>query len=217
MSLLFEPLTLRSLTLRNRVWLAPMCQYSAVDGVPNDWHLVHLGARATGGFGLVFTEASAVTPEGRISPQDAGIWNDEQAAAWRRIVDFVHGQGAPIGVQLAHAGRKASSARPWEGGLGLKRDQDPWQTIGPSAIAPGAAWQEPRAMDEADMAQVREAFVTAAKRALPWIIGVAAGRHRQHECEHRNGTCDQMRHEAEIPSYTHDRAVRIASIVPQSH
>jgi 2,4-dienoyl-CoA reductase-like NADH-dependent reductase (Old Yellow Enzyme family) len=89
-SKLFEPITLRSLTARNRIWLAPMCQYSAVDGVPNDWHLVHLGARATGGFGLVLTEASAVLPEGRISPEDAGIWNDEQAEAWRRIVDFVH-------------------------------------------------------------------------------------------------------------------------------
>src|SRR3954470_21775867 len=93
-SKLFEPITLRSLTARNRVWLAPMCQYSAVDGVPNDWHLVHLGSRAVGGFGLVMTEASAVVPEGRISPEDAGIWNDEQAQAWRRIVDFVHAQGA---------------------------------------------------------------------------------------------------------------------------
>ena len=115
MSHLFTPVRLRSTTIRNRVWVAPMCQYSAVDGVPNDWHLVHLGSFARGGAGLVLTEATAVSPEGRISPSDTGIWNDEQVAAWARIVDFVHGQGATAGIQLAHAGRKASTRPPFEG------------------------------------------------------------------------------------------------------
>jgi len=112
-SALFEPLTLRGLTVRNRIWLAPMCQYSVErrDGVPTDWHLVNLGARAQGGFGLLLTEATAVTPDGRISPQDTGLWNDTQRDAWARIVDFAHEQGAAIGVQLAHAGRKASTYR----------------------------------------------------------------------------------------------------------
>ena len=103
MTQLFSPMTLRGLTVRNRVWLPPMCQYSCEnrDGVPGQWHLTHLGARAAGGFGLIITEASAVVPEGRISPQDAGIWNDEQAQAWTPIVDFAHAQGAAIGIQLA--------------------------------------------------------------------------------------------------------------------
>ena len=108
---LFEPITLALATVKNRVWLPPMCQYScfAGDGVPTDWHLVHLGARAQGGFGLVIAEASAVDPDGRISPNDAGIWNDEQAEAWQRVVDFVDSQDAAIAIQLAHAGRKAST------------------------------------------------------------------------------------------------------------
>src|SRR6195952_2582695 len=137
LSKLFEPITLRSLTARNRVWLAPMCQYSAVDGVPNDWHLVHLGARATGGFGLVMTEASAVVPEGRISPQDAGIWNDEQAEAWRRVVDFVHAQGAVAAMQPAHAVRKASTKRPWDGTGSVSEDEGGWRSVGPTDQAFG--------------------------------------------------------------------------------
>ena len=118
MSALFEPFKLKDVTLRNRIAIPPMCQYSVEqrDGVPTDWHLVHLGARAQGGFGLILTEATAVTTEGRISPQDTGIWNDTQRDAWARIADFVHGQDAALGIQLAHAGRKASSGRPWEGG-----------------------------------------------------------------------------------------------------
>lgn len=117
MAKLFEPITLRGLTVSNRVWLAPMCQYSCEnrDGMPGHWHLVHLGARATGGFGLILTEAAAVLPEGRISPQDAGIWSDAHAEAWAPIVDFAHSQGAAIGMQLAHAGRKASTYRPFVG------------------------------------------------------------------------------------------------------
>jgi len=111
-TLLFEPLTLRGATFRNRIWLASMCQYSATDGLPNDWHLAHLGGFAMGGFGLVLTEATSVVPEGRISPQDTGLWNDAQVAAWRRITGFIHDRRTLAGVQLAHAGRKASTYRP---------------------------------------------------------------------------------------------------------
>jgi 2,4-dienoyl-CoA reductase-like NADH-dependent reductase (Old Yellow Enzyme family) len=116
MSRLFTPLTLRELTLPNRAWLSPMCQYSAgADGVPTDWHLVHLGARIVGGFGLVLTESTAVSPEGRISPQDTGLWADAQVAGWRRITAFAHAHDTPIGVQLGHAGRKASTFAPGRG------------------------------------------------------------------------------------------------------
>src|SRR3954447_10837968 len=114
MSQLFTPIRLRDLEIRNRVWVSPMCQYSSADGMPDDWHLVHLGSFARGGAGLVFTEASAVLPQGRISPVDAGIWNDGQAKAWARVVDFVHARGATAGIQLAHAGRKASTTPPFE-------------------------------------------------------------------------------------------------------
>ena len=166
MSHLFEPITLRSLTVRNRVWLAPMCQYSATDGVPNDWHLVHLGARATGGFGLVLTEAAAVVPEGRISAQDAGLWNDEQAEAWRRIVDFVHGQGAAVGVQLAHAGRKASTYRPWADEAGsVPLSDGGWTTVAPSAV-PFEGYAEPAALSTDEIADVATAFADATTRAV---------------------------------------------------
>ena len=167
MSQLFEPLTLRSLTVRNRVWLAPMCQYSATDGVPDDWHLVHLGARATGGFGLILTEAAAVVPEGRISPQDAGIWNDEQAEAWRRIVDFVHGQGAAIGVQLAHAGRKASTYRPWAERVRLRArwPRAAGRRSAPSAV-PFEGYAEPAALSTEEIAGVVTAFAEATTRAV---------------------------------------------------
>jgi 2,4-dienoyl-CoA reductase-like NADH-dependent reductase (Old Yellow Enzyme family) len=166
LSNLFEPITLRSLTVRNRVWLAPMCQYSAIDGVPDDWHLVHLGARATGGFGLVLTEAAAVVPEGRISPEDAGIWNDEQTQAWRRIVDFVHSQGAAIGVQLAHAGRKASTYRPWAEQSGsVPESEGGWTTSAPSAV-PFVGYAEPAALTVEEIADVVTAFAEATKRAL---------------------------------------------------
>ncbi|MCW2849189.1 MAG: NADH:flavin oxidoreductase/NADH oxidase [Marmoricola sp.] len=163
---LFEPITLRSLTVRNRVWLAPMCQYSAVDGVPNDWHLVNLGARATGGFGLLLTEAAAVVPEGRISPEDAGLWNDEQTQAWRRIVDFVHGQGAAVGVQLAHAGRKASTYRPWADHDGsVPEAEGGWTTTAPSAVA-FEGYAEPAALSVAEIADVVTAFAEATRRAV---------------------------------------------------
>jgi 2,4-dienoyl-CoA reductase-like NADH-dependent reductase (Old Yellow Enzyme family) len=115
MSLLFTPIQLRGLEIRNRVWVSPMCQYSSTDGIVGPWHLVHLGSFARGGAGLVFSEAAAVLPDERISPQDAGIWNDAQRAAWAPIVDFAHSQGAHAGIQLAHAGRKASTLAPWHG------------------------------------------------------------------------------------------------------
>ncbi|WP_020015784.1 NADH:flavin oxidoreductase/NADH oxidase [Promicromonospora sukumoe] len=165
MSLLLEPVALRGLSLPNRAWLAPMCEYSADDGLPNDWHLVHLGARAVGGFGLVLTEATAVVPEGRISPQDTGIWNDEQTAAWKRIVDFVHERGAKIGIQLAHAGRKASTFRPWAAEQGTVPVADGgWPTVGPSAV-PYPGFATPSEMTAAQVADVPEQFAAAARRA----------------------------------------------------
>jgi 2,4-dienoyl-CoA reductase-like NADH-dependent reductase (Old Yellow Enzyme family) len=168
MSSLFDPLQLRDLTIPNRIFLAPMCQYQceARDGVPTDWHLVHLGARAAGGFGLLIAEATGVLPEGRITPNCTGIWNDEQVAAWRRIVDFCHTQGAAMAIQLQHAGRKASVYRDFEphhsGSVPL--EDGGWETIGPSAIPfPGLA--TPREATAADLAEVVAAFAAAARRA----------------------------------------------------
>ena len=162
---LFQPLTLRGTTFPNRAWVAPMCQYSAVDGVPGDWHLVHLGGLAKGGFGLVLAEATAVVPEGRISPQDTGIWNDDQQHAWARIVDFAHAQGTLIGVQLAHAGRKGSTYRPWAGSRGtVPADEGGWSAQAPSAVAyPG--YDEPEALDAGGLARVVAGFASAAARA----------------------------------------------------
>lgn len=166
MPALFDPITLRSLTVRNRAWLAPMCQYSSVDGMPSDWHLVHLGARATGGFGLLLTEAAAVSPEGRISPQDAGIWDDEQAGAWERVVDFVHGQGAAIGTQLAHAGRKGSTYRPWAPGHGtVPAAEGGWAPVGPSE-QPYPGYDAPQALDVEGVAAVVRDFRDAAVRSV---------------------------------------------------
>jgi anthraniloyl-CoA monooxygenase len=164
---LFAPLTLRSLTLKNRVVVSPMCQYSAQgDGVPHDWHLVHLGARAVGGAGLVMTEMTDVSPEGRITYGCTGLWNEAQERAWARIVDFVHHQpGAAIGVQLAHAGRKASCQLPWEGDGPLQPNERPWQTMGPSAIPFATGWHTPRQMTADDLALVTQQFVEATQRA----------------------------------------------------
>ena len=170
MSLLLSPCTLRGATARNRIWVAPMCQYSAASdgplaGVPGDWHLVHLGARAVGGAGVVLTEATAVSPEGRISPQDTGIWTDEQARAWARTAAFVQEQGALAGMQLAHAGRKGSSRRPWEGRGAVAPEDGGWVPVGPTADAyPGLA--QPAALDDAGIAKVRADFVAATRRAL---------------------------------------------------
>lgn len=166
MTHLFEPITLRSLAVRNRIWLAPMCQYSALDGVPGDWHLVNLGARASGGFGLLLTEATAVTPEGRISPEDTGIWNDEQAQAWRRIVDFVHDRGSVIGIQLAHAGRKASTYRPWAPERGSVPIEDGgWPTEAPSPVA-FKGYDTPEELTVDGLAGLVEAFAAAARRSV---------------------------------------------------
>jgi 2,4-dienoyl-CoA reductase-like NADH-dependent reductase (Old Yellow Enzyme family) len=165
LSQLFRPITLRELTVRNRVWVAPMCQYSAVDGVPDDWHLVHLGSFARGGAGLVLTEATAVLPEGRISPADTGLWNDDQQRAWSRIVDFLHARGAAAGMQLAHAGRKGSAQAPWVGRGGVADEDGGWTPVGPSASAyPGL--REPRPLDAAGIAAVVTAFGDTAERAL---------------------------------------------------
>jgi 2,4-dienoyl-CoA reductase-like NADH-dependent reductase (Old Yellow Enzyme family) len=161
---LFTPITLRGLTVRNRVWVAPMCQYSATDGLPNDWHLAHLASFARAGVGVVLTEATAVTPEGRISPQDTGLWNDEQTAAWRRITDFAHRQGAAIGVQLGHAGRKASTRPAWERGV-VGPEEGGWEPVAPSAAAyPGLL--DPRELTLAEIAALPSAFADAAERAL---------------------------------------------------
>ena len=161
---LFEPLTLRGTTFRNRAWVSPMCQYSSIDGLANDWHLVHLGSFASGRAGLVLTEATAVTPEGRISPEDLGLWSDAHAEALAPVVDFVRRQGVPFGFQLAHAGRKASTFSPWRGHDSVPLDAGGWEAVGPSA-EPFGRYAVPRAMTVDDIAATREAFAAAAVRA----------------------------------------------------
>ncbi|OZB60903.1 MAG: oxidoreductase [Lysobacterales bacterium 14-68-21] len=163
---LFEPLKQRSLTLRNRLVVAPMCQYSATDGLPEAWHMVHLGSRAVGGAALVISEATAVSPEGRISAGDVGLWNEAQQQAWAPITAFIHAQGAIAGVQLAHAGRKASAQRPWDGGGALAAGEGAWSTVAPSALPFDAGWHVPAALDEAGIAKVIDDFRAAARRAL---------------------------------------------------
>ncbi|HVV66043.1 MAG TPA: NADH:flavin oxidoreductase/NADH oxidase [Rhizomicrobium sp.] len=168
MSALFDKFTLKSVTMKNRIAVAPMCQYSAEDGVINDWHLVHLGSHAIGGAGLIVAEATAVSPEGRITPGCSGIWTDAQAQKWPRVIAFLKKHGAVAGMQIAHAGRKASANRPWEGDDHMKPD-DPraWQPIGPSANAFGANLPRvPTAMTKADIKRVQGDFVAAAKRVL---------------------------------------------------
>ena len=171
---LFTPVTLRGLTLRNRTVVAPMCQYSARDGFANDWHFVHLGRFGIGGFGLVILEATGVLPEGRISYADLGLWKDEHIAPLARIVDFLHSQNTAVGIQLAHAGRKASTPVPWRNGFDETEEEKPkvgfehWQPVGPSAIshAPGNPhFQTPAALDKAGIRNVIDAFVAAARRA----------------------------------------------------
>ena len=165
---LFDPITLRGQSFRNRLWVAPMCQYSAEreDGVPTDWHLVHLGALARGGAGAVIAEATSVTPEGRISPQDLGLWNDEQLEAFRPITAFIRSQGSVPGVQLAHAGRKASTFRPWSAEQGtVPADRGGWQTVAPSAVA-FEGYDEPVALSTAEVGGLVEAFRVAARRSV---------------------------------------------------
>ena len=164
---MFMPFRVGELDLVNRVVVSPMCQYSAVDGVPNDWHFVHLGSRAVGGAGLVITEMTDVSADGRITTACTGLYTDEQAAAWKRIVDFVHENStAKIAIQLAHAGRKGSVAHPWEGpDVPLTEEQGAWRTVAPSAVPFYPDWPVPKAMDRADMDRVRDDFVRAAERA----------------------------------------------------
>jgi len=162
--MLFSPFRLRDLALRNRIVVSPMCQYSAVDGVPTAWHLVHLGSRAVGGAALVMTEATAVSPEGRISPDDTGIWSRAHADAFKPVAGFVRAQGAVPGIQLAHAGRKASTAAPWRGGKPLAPADGGWGPIAPSPLPFAGGYPAPRGMTEADMERVRGEFFEAARR-----------------------------------------------------
>ena len=168
MSALFSPFTLKDVQLRNRIAVPPMCQYSATDGVSNDWHLAHYSTLARGGAGLVIVEATAVSPEGRITPACLGLWNDEQARALAPVAAAIKAGGAVPGIQIGHAGRKASANRPWEGDDHIPaEDPQGWPTIAPSAIAYGGNLsREPQAMTLADIARVQSDFVAAARRAL---------------------------------------------------
>jgi len=163
---LFEPLTLRSVTLANRIAVSPMCEYSCVDGFATDWHLVHLGSRAVGGAALVLTEATAVTAVGRISPQDLGIYDDGHVPGLERIVRFIHTQKALAGIQLAHAGRKASTARPWDGGGRVAREDGGWEPVGPTGEPFASNYPVPCALSVGEIAGVVDAFRAAARRAL---------------------------------------------------
>jgi len=167
---LFEPLRIRDLVLKNRVVISPMCQHAAAFGHASPWHLVHLGKFALGGAGLIFVESTAVEPGGRIGVCDLGLWSDEQVAPLRTIVDFVHENGAAIGIQLAHAGRKAGSEALWEGGRALTLEQlratgEPWRRVGPSPVAPGPEWSIPEELSPSGIAEIRQMFVDATKRA----------------------------------------------------
>jgi len=162
---LFTPLKLRDVELRNRIFLSPMCQYSAVDGVSTDWHLVHLGSRAVGGVGLVIAEKTAVVPEGRITPGCTGIWNDAQVRAFAPIARFVSAQGAAPGIQLGHAGRKASCAPPWDGGNPLTAAEGAWRTVAPSAVPFAPGHPEPHALTPDEIETLVARYGEAARRA----------------------------------------------------
>lgn len=162
---LFTPCVQRSLTIPNRIGVSPMCQYSCQEGRVGDWHLVHLGSRAVGGAGLVMAEATAVLPEGRISPGDAGLWSDDQVAGWVPVVDFLRQHGTVPGIQLAHAGRKASTDLPWRGGRPLAPGQGGWTVVGPSAVPFSESYPTPRALEASELPILVEAFCAAAERA----------------------------------------------------
>ena len=166
MAILFEPIGIRSIEFRNRIIVSPMCQYSAEEGFANDWHMVHLGSRAVGGAGLVIAEATAVSPEGRISPGDLGIWLDDHIPALSRIAAFIQEQGAVAGIQIAHAGRKASHDAPWHGGRFLSEQEGGWKTVGPSALPFAAGDSLPHALTPEGLENVIIDFHSAAKRAL---------------------------------------------------
>ncbi|MEI3868559.1 MULTISPECIES: NADH:flavin oxidoreductase/NADH oxidase [unclassified Microbacterium] len=162
---LFDPITVGGLTVPHRLWVAPMCQYSSVDGMPGEWHLVHLGSFAIGRAGLIMTEAAAVSPIGRITPDDAGIWNDDHTAGWRRVVDFVHGMDGLIGIQLSHAGRKASTYPPTRGRGSVPASEGGWTTVGPSAVAWGP-FTPPVELDREGIARIVAEFGDAAARSV---------------------------------------------------
>lgn len=166
MSMLFTPLTLRELTFKNRIFVSPMCQYSSREGMPTDWHLVHLGSRAVGGAGLVMVEATAISPQGRISPDDSGIWSAEHARAFAPITRFIKEQGAVPGIQLAHAGRKASTDLPWKGGGPLDASHRGWQTIAPSPVPFAGNFPPPREATDQDLETILGQFAQAARRSL---------------------------------------------------
>lgn len=163
---LFSPLTIKGITLKNRLVTSPMCQYSATDGFANDWHLVHLGTRAVGGVGLVIAEATAVVPEGRITPGDLGLWSDKHVDGLRRIVQFIHSQGAVAAIQIAHAGRKASCAVPWKGGRQLDEQNGGWQTVAPGNIPFLDGDRAPEPLSREGIQKVIAGFASAAGRAL---------------------------------------------------
>ncbi|HEY2733868.1 MAG TPA: NADH:flavin oxidoreductase/NADH oxidase [Polyangiales bacterium] len=166
MKQLFTPLRLRDTIFRSRIFVSPMCQYSCEGGLANAWHMVHLGSRAVGGAALVMTEAAAVTPEGRISPEDLGIWSSEHAQALAPIAQFVRAQGAIPGIQLAHAGRKASTIRPWEGSGAIAVERGGWEPLAPSALPFNESYPMPRAMTHAEIEQLPQQFARAAERSL---------------------------------------------------
>jgi 2,4-dienoyl-CoA reductase-like NADH-dependent reductase (Old Yellow Enzyme family) len=166
MSLLFDALAIKGITLKNRIAVSPMCQYSAVNGYANDWHLVHLGSRAVGGAGLIIVEATAVSPEGRISPGDLGIWDMQHIAPLRRIVDFIHEAGSVAGIQIAHAGRKASHSSPWKGGTQLDNDNNGWTTVAPSPLPFDEKEIPPVELDDHGIQKIITDFRNAASNAL---------------------------------------------------
>lgn len=166
MSKLFEPFKIREIEFRNRIFVSPMCQYSSEDGMPSDWHLVHLGSRAVGGAALVMVEATAVSPEGRISPFDSGMWSQDHGRAFKRIAAFIRDQGAAPGIQLAHAGRKAATDVPWRGGKPLSESEGAWRPVAPSPIAFDEESQRPREITREDMEEVASQFLAAARYSL---------------------------------------------------
>ena len=167
MAHLFDPFQLKDVTLRNRIGVSPMCQYCYTDGFSNDWQLVHLGARATGGAGLIIAEATAVEPRGRITPYDIGLWSDEHIEPLARVTRFIKSQGAVAGIQIAHAGRKACTDKPWLGGKALPREHELWwQSVGPSALAYSESYPVPQALELDEIAAIQGLFVEAARRAL---------------------------------------------------
>ena len=182
---LFEEFTLRGVTLRNRIGVSPMCEYSSEDGMPNDWHFVHLGARAVGGAGLIITEAAAVEARGRITPADAGIWSDAHIKPWAKITTFLKQHGAVPGIQLAHAGRKASTARPWDPGAGIADADGGWEPVAPSALAFADGYRLPRELTAGEIADIVQAFADAARRSdaagFDWLELHAAHGYLMHE------------------------------------